>query len=104
LTSDVAPDAVREALRDVMDPEFPVSVVDLGLIRRIDVEGTSVRIGLTYTSLGCPCADLIKEDVRARVLSLPGVEKVDVEEVFDRWSRSDISTDGLRLLRVVGTV
>lgn len=99
------PETVREALHDVLDPEYPVSVVDLGLIRDIEVDETGrVRVSITYTSLGCPCTDLIKEDVRARVLAVAGVEDVVVEDVFDRWSRSDISARGLRVLQSVGTV
>jgi metal-sulfur cluster biosynthetic enzyme len=59
-----SPDRVREALGEVMDPEFPVSVVDLGLVRSVDVEDGVVRIGLTFTSLGCPCTELIKDLLR----------------------------------------
>ncbi|MBO0705300.1 MAG: metal-sulfur cluster assembly factor [Candidatus Dormibacteraeota bacterium] len=101
---DPSPERVREALRGVIDPEFPVSVVDLGLVRSVDVQGGVVRVGLTFTSLGCPCTELIKEDVRGRVASVEGVTAVEVEEVFQRWSRADVSDRGLRTLRVHGVV
>lgn len=97
-----SPERVREALGEVMDPEFPVSVVDLGLVRSVDVDEGRVKVGLTFTSLGCPCTELIKEDVRERVASLEGVTAVEVEEVFHPWSRADISARGLRTLRVHG--
>jgi len=95
-------EAVREALHDVLDPEFPISVIDLGLIRGVEVEGGVVRIRLTFTSLGCPCSDLIRDDIRDRVMQLPGVEGVEIEEVFGLWSREDISAAGLKTLKVIG--
>jgi len=93
---------VRAALAEVLDPEYPVSVVDLGLIRGIDIRGATVRVDVAYCSLGCPCIELIEDDIRERLLQLEGVEQVEVREVFDRWTRRDISTKGLELLRASG--
>jgi metal-sulfur cluster biosynthetic enzyme len=93
---------VQAALSEVIDPEFPVSVVDLGLVRSVAVSGSSVRVDVAYCSLGCPCIELIDDDIRERLLQLDGVEHVEVREVFDRWSRRDISTTGLELLRASG--
>jgi metal-sulfur cluster biosynthetic enzyme len=93
---------VRAALADVVDPEYPVSVVDLGLVRGVEVRGSTVRVDVAYCSLGCPCIELIEDDVRERLLRLDGVDHVDVREVFDRWSRRDISARGLELLRSSG--
>ena len=45
---------VRDALREVLDPEYPISLVDLGLIRGVEVEGGRAEIKLTYTCMGCP--------------------------------------------------
>jgi metal-sulfur cluster biosynthetic enzyme len=95
---------VLQVLRGVLDPEYPVSVVDLGLVRGVDVEEGVVRIRLTFTSLGCPCVELIQEDVRRAVLSLEGVREVVVEQVFEPWSRAHISPEGRRRLRDVGVV
>ncbi|MDR5689983.1 MAG: metal-sulfur cluster assembly factor [Armatimonadota bacterium] len=95
---------VRQVLRSVLDPEYPVSVVDLGLVRGVEVQGGVVRVRLTFTSLGCPCVELIQEDVRRAVLQLDGVEDVVVEQVFEPWSRQHISPEGLRRLREVGVV
>ncbi len=50
---------VRAALADVHDPELPVSVVDLGLIRGIQVEGTAVTVRMTFTSIACPCTEVL---------------------------------------------
>jgi metal-sulfur cluster biosynthetic enzyme len=93
---------VRAALAEVLDPEYPVSVVDMGLVRGIEVEGAAVRVDVAYCSLGCPCIELIDEDIRVSVLELEGVERVEVREVFDRWTRRDISPRGLQLLRASG--
>jgi metal-sulfur cluster biosynthetic enzyme len=93
---------VRAALAEVLDPEYPVSVVDMGLVRGIEVEGATVRVDVAYCSLGCPCIELIDDDIRVCLLELDGVERVEVREVFDRWTRRDISTKGLELLRASG--
>lgn len=89
---------VRAALREVEDPELPVSLVDLGLVRGIDVAGGEVTVRLTYTSVGCPCTDLIREDVEERLRRLPGVTGVRVKEVDERWTRGDLSPEGRRVL------
>lgn len=93
---------IRSALLEVHDPEFPVSLVDMGLVRGIEIEGSAVRVDIAYCSLGCPCIDLIEDDIRERLLRLEGVDQVEVHEVFDRWTRRDISARGLKLLRVTG--
>lgn len=93
---------VRSALAEVVDPEYPVSLVDLGLVRGVEVRGATVRVDVAYCSLGCPCIELIEDDIRERLLKLEDVERVDVREVFDRWTRRDISARGLQLLRAGG--
>ena len=61
---------VEEALRDVLDPEYPISIVDLGLVRGVAVEGGTAHVRITYTSLGCPCTELIQDDIRERLLGI----------------------------------
>ena len=95
---------VRGALKEVLDPEYPISLVDLGLIRGIEVDGSPARIKLTYTCMGCPAMDMIQDDVRERLLQMDGIDEVDIEVVWDSWSRKDISKDGLIRLRKVGVV
>jgi metal-sulfur cluster biosynthetic enzyme len=92
---------VHAALRDVDDPEYPISIVDMGLVRGVSVDGTHVTVKLTYTSMGCPCQDLIKADVRDRLLEL-GATDVVVQEVFEEWRRSDMSKRGIERLRGLG--
>jgi metal-sulfur cluster biosynthetic enzyme len=93
---------IRAALEDVLDPEYPVSVVDLGLVRGIEVRDSAVRVDVAFCSLGCPCIELIEDDIRERLLQLDGVEHVEVREVFDHWTRRDISARGLKLLHAGG--
>jgi metal-sulfur cluster biosynthetic enzyme len=94
--------AVETALGEVVDPEYPVSVVDMGLIRNVELEDATVRVAISYCSLGCPCIDLIEQDVKDRLLRVDGVERVEVVESFHPWTRRDISRKGLTLLRAAG--
>lgn len=95
---------VRDALREVFDPEYPISLVDLGLIRGIAVEGAVARIKLTYTCMGCPAMDMIQDDVRDRLLEMEGIDEVDIEVVWPTWSRKDITPLGRKQLKGVGVV
>jgi metal-sulfur cluster biosynthetic enzyme len=95
---------VERALAEVLDPEYPVSLVDLGLIRGVEVDGATARVAISYCSLGCPCIDLIERDVEQRLLQLDGVERVEVTESFEPWTRRDITRRGLARLRRVGVV
>jgi radical SAM protein len=88
----VAEEPVVEALRAVLDPELGLSVVDLGLIYGIEVEGGVVSITMTLTTPGCPIHELMPEWVRAAVSALPGVERVEVRLTFDPpWSPDRMS-------------
>jgi metal-sulfur cluster biosynthetic enzyme len=98
----VTPDDLHAALAGVLDPEYPVSLVDLGLIRGLAVEDGTAKVEVTFCSLGCPCTELIRDDIEERLLELPGIERVEIEEVFEPWSRADISPLGLAQLRQVG--
>ena len=93
---------VRRALAEVLDPEYPVSLVDLGLIREVSVEDGTASVAISFCSLGCPCIDLIEQDVKGRLLQLAGIERVDIVESFHPWSRKDISRKGVAQLRRAG--
>jgi metal-sulfur cluster biosynthetic enzyme len=98
----ISREEVTSALAEVLDPEYPVSLVDLGLIRDVEVDGSTARVAIAYCSLGCPCIGLIEEDVEERLLRLDGIEHVEVVESFDPWTRQDVSRRGLALLRQAG--
>ncbi len=92
-----------DALREVRDPELPVSLVDLGLIYAIRSHGSHVELDLTFTATACPCMDFIREDIRARLLQEPGVETIEIREVWDPpWSADRITPAGREALRRCG--
>ncbi len=74
-------EAVREAIRSVVDPEIAISVVDLGLIRTITVsaDGSDVTVAMTLTSPFCPEGPMIVAEVESAVRRLPGVTAARVE-------------------------
>ena len=79
----ITEESVREALRSVYDPEVDLNVQDLGLIYEVKVEGDTVTVVHTLTSMMCPFADQICEDIEVAVATMPGVEKVKRLLVFD---------------------
>lgn len=77
-------DAVRDALRQVIDPEAGMNIVDLGLVYGIDVADGSVEVQMTMTSAACPMADMIVDDVHAALAgALPPGTGIGVELVWD---------------------
>ena len=82
---------LEAALRQVQDPEYPISVIDMGLVRGLAVQGATAKVRLTYTSMGCPCKEMIADDVRDALLAVEGVEQVEVQEVFEPWTHRDLS-------------
>jgi probable FeS assembly SUF system protein SufT len=88
---------VMAQLATVFDPEIPVNVVDLGLIylceaTEIEGGGHCVKIEMSMTAPGCGMGDVLREDARARVKTVPGVTEVDVTIVWDPpWDRSRMS-------------
>ena len=93
---------VTEALAEVLDPEYPVSIVDMGLVRGVEVVERTAKVTISYCSLGCPCIQLIEQDVEERLLQMDGIDRVQVVESYDLWTRRDISRRGLLQLSRVG--
>ena len=92
-----------EALRDVEDPEMPVSIVDLGIVYDVRREDGRVVVDLTFTAMGCPAADVILEDVRDRLLREPNVEEVVVNVVWDPpWTSARLTQAGRDALEMWG--
>jgi metal-sulfur cluster biosynthetic enzyme len=90
---------VVEALRQVEDPELGMDIVELGLFYDADIEGSTVKVLHTLTSLGCPVGPMIQEDIARVVGEIPGVEDVEVELTFDPpWSPERMSDDAKFIL------
>lgn len=88
-----------ELLKTVYDPEIPVNVYDLGLIYRIEYteEDKTLHVDMTLTAPSCPAADFIVEDIRQKLVSIPGPEKVDLRLVFEPEWNQDMMTEEAKL-------
>lgn len=75
----ISEEKIKEALAQVIDPELNRNLVELGMVRKIDLEGSKVRVHLALTFAGCPLKEQIAAEARKAVLSLEGVEKVEIE-------------------------
>ena len=87
---------VIEVLRTVFDPEIPVNIYDLGLIYKIDLndDATELSVDMTLTAPSCPAADFILEDVRQKLETISGLNKVDVQLVFEpEWNKDMMSEE-----------
>ncbi len=85
---------IVKMLRTVFDPEIPVNVYDLGLIYKIDIEGTTAHIEMTLTAPNCPAADFIIDDIRMKVESVEGIETADIKLVFEpEWDKDMMSEE-----------
>ena len=98
----VTAERVWDALADVADPEIPViSVVDLGVVRDVAVDGERVRIAFTPTMLGCPALEVMRARMEEAVRSVGGEPEVDVL-MDDSWSTDRITPSGREKLRASG--
>ena len=94
--------AVWAALHDVHDPEIPaISVVDLGVVRRVEVAEGSVRVELLPTFVGCPAMDVMRDAVARRLAGF--ADDVSIEISFaEPWSSERITPEGREALRLSG--
>jgi len=98
--SNVSAQAVRESLKNCMDPEVPINIVDMGLIYGIDVTPSNdVNIKMTMTTQGCPLHDTLVQDVTRYVKKVPGVNNVKVDIVWEPpWTIEKMSPDAKKML------
>ena len=93
------------ALREVEDPEIPISVVGMGLIVALAWDDGVVDVQLTFTAMGCPAMDFIQDDIRERLLREPDVDEVRIEIVWDPvWTRARIREESRVTMRRLGIV
>jgi len=82
----VCEDLIRGVLKEVLDPEVVIDIVDLGLIKEIRVHGTSVQIDMVLTSKACPLVDHLSDQVKRKVLGVCGIENVEVNVLDEPWN------------------
>jgi metal-sulfur cluster biosynthetic enzyme len=102
--STVTKDQVRDSLKQCMDPEIPLSIVDLGLIYGIDVsENNDVNIKMTMTTKGCPLHETMVDDVKRYTRKVIGVNNVNVDIVWDPpWSMDRMSPEAKSMMKNMG--
>src|SRR2546427_12811169 len=88
--------AVWSALAEIPDPEIPaISVVDLGIVHRVDVSADTVRVEILPTFVGCPALEAMRVGIRERLQDLAPDAKVEVEVTFETpWTSDRITADG----------
>lgn len=105
----ITQEEVLTALKECYDPEIPVNLVDMGLIYEVrikasnvpDVHGEDVEVEMTLTSPGCPSSGHISDQVKQRLLRMPGVSNAAVEIVwYPQWSPERLSADARKQLGI----
>jgi ring-1,2-phenylacetyl-CoA epoxidase subunit PaaD len=98
----VTAEKVWAALAELPDPEIPaISLVDLGVVREVEVDGDHVRVEFTPTFLGCPAQEVMRDQMAEAVRSLGGEPEIDVV-LDDSWSTDRITAEGRRKLEESG--
>ena len=102
--STITKDQIRDSLKQCMDPEIPLSIVDLGLIYGIDVsENNDVNIKMTMTTKGCPLHETMVDDVKRYTRKVVGVNNVNVDIVWDPpWSMDRMSPEAKSMMKNMG--
>ena len=97
MSETLSKDRIIDALKTVFDPEIPVDIYELGLVYDIKITDDNVRILMTLTSPNCPAAQSLPLDVQDRVERLPGVNKADIEIVWDPPWGMEMMSDAAKL-------
>lgn len=91
-------DQLRDIIREIYDPEIPVNIYDLGLIYDLTVNpDSSVLVTMTLTAPNCPAADMLPQQVEARIMAHPDVTEVRVDLTFDPPYTMDMMSDEAKL-------
>ncbi|MGH2661847.1 MAG: metal-sulfur cluster assembly factor [Actinomycetota bacterium] len=87
-------DQVMEALRQVNDPELGINIVDLGLVYDVEIEGSTVHITYTLTTMGCPIGPLIETQIQQMLEGVEGVDGLEAEMVMSPpWTPDKMSEE-----------
>lgn len=102
--SNVSPQAIEDSLKQCMDPEVPLNIVEMGLIYGIDVaDNNDVSIKMTMTTQGCPLHETLVSDATRFVKKVPGVNNVNIEIVWEPpWSMDKMSEEAKIKIKNMG--
>ena len=102
--SPVSAQTIEDSLKQCMDPEVPLNIVEMGLIYGIDVaENNDVNIKMTMTTQGCPLHETLVQDATRYVKKVPGVNNVNVDIVWDPpWSMDKMSEEAKTKIKNMG--
>ena len=79
-------------IKKIYDPEIPVNIYELGLIYNVSVQDKNVSVKMTLTTPNCPVAESLPKEVKDSIMNVEGVEKVDLDLVWDPpWDKSMMS-------------
>jgi len=84
-------------IRKIYDPEIPVNIYELGLIYDVKVKEDAVKIIMTLTSPNCPVAESLPQDVKNSAMQVEGIEKVDLDLVFEPEWNKDMMSEAAKL-------
>ena len=84
-------------IRKIYDPEIPVNIYELGLIYDVKVKDDAVKIIMTLTSPNCPVAESLPKDVKDSAMQVVGVQKVDLDLVFEPVWNKDMMSEAAKL-------
>jgi metal-sulfur cluster biosynthetic enzyme len=95
LAGRASPEMLRELLREVIDPEIGINIVDLGLVYDVRLSGDDVAlVRMTLTTPGCPLGGYIDDEIRRTLWAAPGVADIDVQIVWDPpWDPDEMMSD-----------
>ena len=95
-------DKVIAAIKTIQDPELPINIYDLGLIRKLEIDEGNVYISMTLTTPNCPVADMMPTQVFEAVSMVDGVTNAKVELCWEpAWSVADLSKRGKSVLELM---
>lgn len=98
----VSQEQIIAKLRECLDPELGINIVDLGLIYGINIEGSRVNVLMTLTTPGCPLDSYFSRDITTKLKSLKGISDVLVELTFEPpWSPTKMTGESKDLLGFV---
>jgi metal-sulfur cluster biosynthetic enzyme len=102
-SDDVSIEDLEEAMRDVVDPELGINVVDLGLVYDIRQEDGVATLDMTLTSAACPLTDVIEEQARGALVGPGLVDEIKINWVWmPPWGPDKITDEGREQLRALG--